>query len=156
MQSGPDVFDRDIDPQPRRPARSDRGSIVPSQRLIVNPFLAVLGFVIIVAIWREAFSRRSSGLFQLGAALLLVVGFLVQYHCLDCGATGWLIRCRRHACPTVVALGAGRVAAISRSRRAVSALDLVHLAGSGVRAGTGVVDRRLTARDSKPLSMDNT
>ena len=103
MQSGPDVFDRDIDPQPRRPARSDRGSIVPSQRLIVNPFLAVLGFVIIVAIWREAFIRRSSGLFQLGAALLLVVGFLVQYHCLDCGATGWLIRCRRHACPTVVA-----------------------------------------------------
>jgi hypothetical protein len=103
VQSGPDVFDRDIDPQPRRPARSDRGSIVPSQRLIVNPFLAVLGFVIIVAIWREAFIRRSSGLFQLGAALLLVVGFLVQYHCLDCGATGWLIRCRRHACPTVVA-----------------------------------------------------
>lgn len=66
MQSGPDVFDRDIDPQPRRPPRSDRGSIVPFQRLIVNPFLAVLGFVIIVAIWREAFSRRSSGLFQLG------------------------------------------------------------------------------------------
>jgi hypothetical protein len=103
VQSGPDVFDRDLDPQPHRPARSDLRSIVPFQRLIVNPFLTVLGFVIIVAIWYEAFNRRATGLLQLGVALLLGVGFLVQYHCLDCGKTGWLFRYRRHACPAVVA-----------------------------------------------------
>jgi hypothetical protein len=29
--------------------------------------------------------------------------FLIQYHCVDCGATGWALRHRRHACPEEVA-----------------------------------------------------
>jgi hypothetical protein len=103
MQPGPDVFDPDLDPQPQRPARLDRASIVAFQRLIVNPFLAVLLFVVIVAIWRMSFARRSPGLFQLGVVLFTVDVFTVQFHCLDCGATGWLLRYRRHACPTVLA-----------------------------------------------------
>jgi hypothetical protein len=76
--------------------------VVPFQRLVVNPFLAVLVFIIIVALWREGVTRRSPALFQLGVGLVLVDVFLLQYHCLDCGATGWLLRYRRHACPTVM------------------------------------------------------
>ncbi len=103
MQSGADVFDPDLDPQPRRPARGQSASILPFQRLVANPFLAVLLFVIVVALWHGAFVRHAPWLFQLGLGLSLVAFFLVQYHCLDCGATGWLIRYRRHACPAVVA-----------------------------------------------------
>ncbi len=102
MESGPDIFDRELDPQPQRPAGPDRNTVVPFQRLVVNPFLAVLVFVIIVALWREAVTRRMPALFQLGVGLLIVDVFLVQFHCLDCGATGWLLRYRRHACPPVL------------------------------------------------------
>ena len=102
MQSGHDVFDRELDPQPQRPARPDSASIVPFQRLVVNPFLAVFGFIIVAALWYEAFSRHAPAFFQFGVGLLVVAVLLVQYHCLDCGATGWLLRYRRHACPTVV------------------------------------------------------
>jgi len=102
VQSGPDVFDRELDPQPQIPARADSASVLPFQRLLVNPFLAVLVCVIIVALWREAYARESRWLFQLGVALTIVVVFLFQYHCLDCGVTGWLLRYRQHACPTVV------------------------------------------------------
>ena len=72
VQSGDDVFDRDLDPQPRRPARGNDVSHVPFQRLVVNPFLAVLLFVIVVALWNGAFVWRSPGLFQLGVGLGLV------------------------------------------------------------------------------------
>ena len=102
MQSGPDLFDRELDPQPPSWVGQGRDTVVPFQRLVVNPFLAVLVFVMIVALWREGVTRRSPALFQLGVGLLLVDVFLVQYHCLDCGATGWLLRYRRHACPTVM------------------------------------------------------
>ncbi len=30
-----------------------------------------------------------------------LVGYLLQYHCLDCGATGRLFRWKWHACPSV-------------------------------------------------------
>jgi hypothetical protein len=102
VQRGPDVFDRELDPQPQRPAGLNRDTVVPFQRLVVNPFLAVLVFVIIVALWREAVIRRMPVLFQLGMGLLVVDALLVQYHCLDCGATGWLLRYRRHACSRVL------------------------------------------------------
>ncbi len=102
MQSGPDLFDRELDPQPPSRVGQGRDTVVPFQRLVVNPFLAVTVFVIIIALWREGVTRRSPALFQLGVGLVLVDVFLVQYHCLDCGATGWLLRYRRHACPTVL------------------------------------------------------
>jgi hypothetical protein len=103
VQPDPDVFDRDLDPAPRRSLDPSSVSIAPFQRLIVNPFLAVLLFVIIIAILRSAAQTQSTALFQLGIGLIAVDVFLVQYHCRDCGATGWVFRYRRHACPTVVA-----------------------------------------------------
>ena len=103
MQSGPDVFDPDLDPQPRRSLDPAHVTIAPYQRLIVNPFLTVLVFVIVVGIVRIAIQTETAGLFALAVGLLVVDVFLVQYHCLDCGATGWLRRYRRHTCPTVIA-----------------------------------------------------
>jgi len=66
---------------------------------VVNPLLAVLDWLVALAILRASIARVNVRLFQVGS-ILLVLGFLLfQYHCLDCGATGWLIRQRRHACP---------------------------------------------------------
>ena len=42
-------------------------------------------------------------MFKFGFGLLALDFFLVQYHCRDCGATGWLLRYRKHVCPAVVA-----------------------------------------------------
>lgn len=102
MQSGHDVYDPDLDPPHQTVARLDRDSIVRFQRLLVNPFLAVSLFVVIVALCRIAVEKHWPALFELGVALLVLDVFLVQYHCLDCGNTGWLLRYRRHSCPTVV------------------------------------------------------
>jgi hypothetical protein len=102
VEPGPDVFDRDLDPAPRRSRDPASVSIAPFQRLVVNPFLTVLLLVIIVAILRFATQTQNTALFQIGIGLILVDVLLVQYHCLDCGATGWLIRYRKHGCPTVV------------------------------------------------------
>ncbi len=70
-------------------------------RLIVNPFLAVFGWVIALVIIRIALQVYSAYLFLAGLGLLLVPLFLFQYHCLDCGATGWLQCSWRHCCPAV-------------------------------------------------------
>jgi hypothetical protein len=102
VDSGPGVFDHELDSQPRSPLRPLNESIVLYQRLVVNPFLAVLALVIIVAIgpWVEA--RQSFGSFQAMLAVF-AVKFLVQYHCRDCGATGFLTGSRKHVCPAVLA-----------------------------------------------------
>jgi hypothetical protein len=103
VQPGPDVFDPDLDPPPRRTASPDRESIVEFQRLVVNPFLAVLVFIVIVALFRTALVKRSWSLFDIGVVLFGIDVFLIQYHCLDCGATGWLLGVRRHVCGAVQA-----------------------------------------------------
>ena len=36
-------------------------------------------------------------------ALLGLSFFTVQFHCLDCGKTGWYLAARRHACAPAVA-----------------------------------------------------
>jgi hypothetical protein len=99
----PTLFDSELDP-PRRPPPALRvESIGPYQRLIVNPFLAVLGWLMAAALIRYSTRSRNLPLY-LGALLWLFVPFLlIQFHCLDCGATGWYLRARRHACGAVVA-----------------------------------------------------
>jgi hypothetical protein len=71
--------------------------------VIVNPLLAILGWLLAIVLIR--YSTRSHNLpLYLTAILWLFVPFvLIQFHCLDCRATGWLLRVRRHACPSVVA-----------------------------------------------------
>jgi hypothetical protein len=71
------------------------------QRLVANPFLALLGLVLWCLALRQVLQEKSLVLFL---PILLSVGgvvFLLQYHCLDCGATGLLFRWRRHACERV-------------------------------------------------------
>jgi hypothetical protein len=102
VDSGPGVFDHELDSQPPRPLRPINESITLYQRLVVNPFLAVLALVMIVAIgpWVEA--KHPFGPFQ-GLLAALAARFLVQYHCRDCGATGFLTGFRKHLCPAVLA-----------------------------------------------------
>jgi hypothetical protein len=102
-------FDRPSRPDGRKPPLDE---VRFYQRLVVNPFLAVLTlFVTLVLISASAtttgagLSRttRWAGLSTLAAIVGSVLSMLaLQYHCLDCGATGWYHRWRRHACDRVV------------------------------------------------------
>jgi hypothetical protein len=92
--------DLDLPPQPQPPNPVE--SLKAYQRLVVNPFLAVLSGVGVFTVVRGAVQTRSLTLFFIGIGLMPVPFLLLQFHCLDCGATGWLLRYRRHACPAVV------------------------------------------------------
>jgi hypothetical protein len=72
------------------------------QRLVANPFLALVGLMVGVAGLRQAVAARALPLLVMG--LIVVAGSvaLLHYHCLDCGRTGWIFRWRRHACDRVV------------------------------------------------------
>ena len=71
------------------------------QRLVVNPFLAVITGCATCA---AAMLARSVGIYwvlpTVTIGVILAFTFL-QYHCLDCGATGMYRRWRQHACPHV-------------------------------------------------------
>jgi hypothetical protein len=95
------LFDPELDIPRLRLSELSIESIESNRRLIVNPFLAVLGWVIALVIIRLALQILSPILFFAGLALLLVPLFLFQFHCLDCGATGWLQGFRRHCCPAL-------------------------------------------------------
>ena len=97
------LFDPDLDTPRRRQSHISSELIENQRRLIVNPFLAVLGWVIALAVIRIALLSHHLVLFLTGLGLSLVPLFLFQYHCLDCGATGWLQSAWRHGCPAVVA-----------------------------------------------------
>lgn len=97
------AHDPELDPPPvRRPER-----LAPDfkrfQRLIANPFLALAALVGWFFGLRQALDARSLPAVLALAASLGGVVFLLHYHCLDCGATGWLFRWRTHACPRSLA-----------------------------------------------------
>jgi hypothetical protein len=97
------TYDAELDPP--RPAAGGQPPLYleESQRLVTNPFLGIFWLVLMVGLIRHALAIKS--LLWLGLALsgLLLLGFLLQYHCRDCGATGVLFRWRSHACPSVLA-----------------------------------------------------
>ena len=78
-------------------------SLLRYQRLIANPFLAVFAAVS----WAEAirFSYRIQNVEILFMAICgsFLIPFLLQYHCLDCGATGLVWRSSGHSCAHVQA-----------------------------------------------------
>ncbi len=102
MDPRPDTFDPDLDLQPRRPEAST-DPIDSYQRLVANPFLALLGWLVAFALLREALRHPNLPLFLTSLVVFIASVFLLQFHCLDCGATRWLPRYQRHACPAVVA-----------------------------------------------------
>jgi hypothetical protein len=103
VDPGQGTYDRDLDSTPFGHARPRSESIAPYQRVVVNPFLAVLALIITVAYERWAIAYGFTGFLEVGFALLALDLFLIQYHCRDCGATGWLLRVQKHVCPAVLA-----------------------------------------------------
>jgi hypothetical protein len=100
-EQGSRVHDPELDAPPRRTVRLRDPDVHIHQRLLTNPFLALLMFIPWCAGFRWACSTRN---FYLVNALVVAfpgVLWLLQYHCLDCGATGSLFRWRRHACEHV-------------------------------------------------------
>jgi len=93
-------FDPDFD-RPQRQLPDDPRSF--TKRLVVNPFLVVIDWLAAFAILRASIERHNRILFQIGAGVLLLGLLLLQYHCLDCGKTGWVLRQGRHDCPDDVA-----------------------------------------------------
>lgn len=99
---GPGPQTRPHDPDFDTPARLSPILVQPDfascQRLVANPFLALLLMIPWVVGFRDAFLRRDPLI--LLALLLGLVGIacLLQYHCRDCGKTGLLFSWRSHAC----------------------------------------------------------
>lgn len=94
--------DPDFDRQPPVGPGPSREDVRYFQRLVVNPFLSVLagaaGLLAVGAVDRA----RADNLFGPTVLIGLAVAYVsLQYHCLDCGATGSYRRWRRHACPRV-------------------------------------------------------
>ena len=88
------------------------------RRLVVNPLLAVAGFVGAVLILRAALRSRNLTAFLTAVGLLGVSLLFTQIHCLDCGATTWLFAAKRHACePALARWREGRPVRGSVSRR---------------------------------------
>jgi hypothetical protein len=102
-EPSPGTFDPDLDVPRRRSSRRSDESLEPYQRLVANPFLAVLCWLVAFGFFRTALRRHSLIVFLAGLGLSFVAVLLFQFHCLDCGATGWLLGHRRHACSPVVA-----------------------------------------------------
>jgi hypothetical protein len=99
----PPVADPEFDPSPGFPSRLRDFEPLEHQRLVVNPFLAVLGLIGLVWLARELFLAPLPGLAALLIFPLAMLPHLIQYHCLDCGQTGSYPRRRRHACSGVLA-----------------------------------------------------
>ena len=73
------------------------------QRLVVNPLVAILSSLAGVALIQHALRTRNLALFGTGVGVLFLSLLLIQFHCRDCGATGWYLHASRHACAAVVA-----------------------------------------------------
>jgi hypothetical protein len=103
VEPGRPTFDPDLDTQPWRPLRDSVAPIDEYQRLVANPFLAALAWLVAFGLIMESMKRQNLALLMAGVVLLFVAFFFLQFHCLDCGATGWLLRSWAHACPEVIA-----------------------------------------------------
>jgi hypothetical protein len=100
VEPGGGIFDRDLDNQPRRRIPTPGDAPYEYQRLVVNPFLTVLVWIIFLSLLRVIGPAPDA--VTAGILVFPVTLFLIQFHCLDCGATGWLACHQRHACPKVV------------------------------------------------------
>lgn len=95
------TYDREVDAGPRE-VPVFREPVDPCRRFVANPLLAVAVCVLAIVLLRYSVERRILLLFLVGSALLPGAVFFSQFHCLDCGATGWLLAARRHICPPLV------------------------------------------------------
>jgi hypothetical protein len=96
------MIDHHLDTIVPPPVRRPVGPVEPYQRLVVNPFLMAALWVAGILIIRLGLQRQSLFLFFTGIALLPGALPFLQFHCLDCWHTGFLLRHRRHTCEAVV------------------------------------------------------
>jgi hypothetical protein len=96
--------DSEVDRQSTRAVSGPSGPVDPEcQRLVANPFLGLLLLICAYESFRESLRQKNLPLFIIGIGLLLVAILVVQYHCLDCGKTGWFWKASGHACAAVMA-----------------------------------------------------
>lgn len=96
------AYDPEFDPAPARRPFLFSADPYTYQRLVVNPLLSLLALIGWVALMRFGYRERFLTAFLLAQVLPVLAFFAVQYHCLDCGATGPLSRWKVHACESVV------------------------------------------------------
>ncbi len=99
----PHPADPEFDPSPAVQPRLRDFDPLEHQRLVVNPFLAVLGLIGLGQATLGLFRSRFSDLAIVTIVLMAVLPYLIQYHCLDCGRTGSYLLNKEHACPGVLA-----------------------------------------------------
>ncbi len=102
METGQDTFDPDVDLVIRTETAPPGVPLGDYQRLFANPLLALLIWIVAAAVIGAAVMSRNLAQFFSGVVLLFVAPLFLQFYCLDCRATGWLIRYRRHGCSAVV------------------------------------------------------
>jgi len=73
------------------------------QRLVVNPLVAILCNLAGVALIQHALRTRNVVLFCSAVGVVFLSLLLIQFHCRDCGATGWYLYAGKHVCAAVVA-----------------------------------------------------
>jgi hypothetical protein len=100
----PETADPEFDPLPGHRPRLIDFDPPDHQRLVVNPFLAVLGLIGLG--WMAyglIFDSPAPALAIVMIFPIALLPYLIQYHCLDCGRTAAYPRHKRHACAGVVA-----------------------------------------------------
>lgn len=96
---GPRPHDPDLDRPPSAPSARGEPSLEQEyQRLVANPFLALAAFFLWLDAARRALLARNLVFVLLLLAALATLAALLQFHCLDCGATDLLFRWKRHVC----------------------------------------------------------
>jgi len=73
------------------------------QRLVINPLVAILCTLAAVALIQHSLRTRNVLLFCAALGVMFLSLLLIQFHCRDCGATGWYLHSSSHACAAVVA-----------------------------------------------------
>jgi len=89
------------DPFPPSPLPTDFAPLE-HQRLIVNPFLAVVALIAWAWLTLQLFATSFPPLALLPTLIFGLLPILIHTHCLDCGATGIYPRWWKHACPKVI------------------------------------------------------
>ncbi|SIO60993.1 hypothetical protein SAMN05444166_6600 [Singulisphaera sp. GP187] len=95
---GPHQHDPDLDRPPARAPIVLEPYFEEYQRLVSNPFLALAALIPWFAATRLAFLAKHVPSILILLASLVAIAGLLQFHCLDCGATGCLFRWKHHAC----------------------------------------------------------
>jgi hypothetical protein len=97
----PRPADPDFDPPPASSVRLRDFNPLEFQRLVINPFLAVFGLLILAWLAFQLANTEFPPLFLLMLLPLALLHHLIQYHCIDCGRIGRYHRRERHVCRAV-------------------------------------------------------